>query len=139
MGERRLGIDNEALLSDCGELMQKKAAVGETGLGAEEGKSPGCVELDQPGEIQAAEKHTQHPHRRKAGRDNIQRGPTSEMPPPRTIMWTWGWCVIADPHVWSTTVMQGDVRKLGGKRDGDVTHQGVRVTERAGTSIAATG
>jgi hypothetical protein len=27
------------------------------------------------------------------------------MPPPGTIMWTWGWWVIAEPHVWSTAVM----------------------------------
>ena len=40
-GERRLGIDHEPLLPDCGEVTQEKAAVGETGLGAEEGKSPG--------------------------------------------------------------------------------------------------
>ena len=43
--------------------------------------------------------------RRKAGRDDIQRRPSSEMPPPGTIMWICGWCVIADPHVWSTAVM----------------------------------
>ena len=38
-GERRLGIDHEALLPDRGEVTQEKAAVGETGLRAEEGKS----------------------------------------------------------------------------------------------------
>ena len=35
--------------------------VGETSLGPEEGKSSGCVELDQPGEEQATEQHAQHP------------------------------------------------------------------------------
>ena len=29
----------------------------------------------------------------------------AKMPPPGTIMWTWGWCVIADPQVCSTVVM----------------------------------
>ncbi len=43
--------------------------------------------------------------RRKAGREEIQRCPSSEMPPPGTIMWICGWCVIADPQVWSTAVM----------------------------------
>ena len=38
-----------------------------TGLGAEEGKSSGRVELDQPGEEQAAEEHAQHPHRQEEG------------------------------------------------------------------------
>src|SRR5262245_14634266 len=48
-GKRRLGIDHEALLPDCGELVQKNVTVGEASLGAEEGKSSGCMELDQPG------------------------------------------------------------------------------------------
>src|SRR3712207_8472803 len=26
-------------------------------------------------------------------------------PPPGTIMGMWGWCVRADPHVWSTAVI----------------------------------
>ena len=38
-GERRLGIDHEPLLPDCGEVTQKNSAVGETSLGAEEGTS----------------------------------------------------------------------------------------------------
>jgi hypothetical protein len=36
---------------------------------------------------------------RKAGRDEIQRVPSSAMPPPGTIMCTCGWCVSADPRV----------------------------------------
>ena len=27
------------------------------------------------------------------------------IPPPGTIICTWGWCVSADPQVWSTAVM----------------------------------
>src|SRR5271169_3267300 len=38
-GERRLGIDHEALLPERSEVTQENAVVGETGLGAEEGKS----------------------------------------------------------------------------------------------------
>ena len=47
--------------------------------------------------------------RARAGRspagNDTQRVPSSEMPPPGTIMWTCGWCVIAEPQVWSTAVM----------------------------------
>jgi hypothetical protein len=35
--------------------------ISEASLGAEEGKSSGCVELDQPNEEQAAEEDVQHP------------------------------------------------------------------------------
>ncbi len=31
--------------------------------------------------------------------------PSSEIPPPGTIMWTCGWCVMAEPQLWSTAVM----------------------------------
>src|ERR1700733_14396301 len=67
-GERRFGIDHEPLLPDGSEVTQEQAAVGETRLGAEEGKSPGRVELDQPGEEQAPEERAQHPHRQQEGR-----------------------------------------------------------------------
>ena len=40
-GERRLGIDHPPLLPDRSEMTQEQAAVGETGLGAEEGKPSG--------------------------------------------------------------------------------------------------
>ena len=42
---------------------------------------------------------------RKFERDEIQVLPSSDSPPPGTIMCTCGWCVSADPHVWSTAVM----------------------------------
>src|ERR1700675_1078836 len=54
-GERWLGVDPDPLLPDCGEVTQERAAVGETGLGAEEGKASGSMQLDQSGEEQAAE------------------------------------------------------------------------------------
>jgi hypothetical protein len=43
--------------------------------------------------------------RRNAGRDDIHLLPSSVMPPPGTIMWTCGWCVIAEPQLWSTAVI----------------------------------
>jgi hypothetical protein len=42
---------------------------------------------------------------RKARREDIHRLASGAMPPPGTIMWTWGWWVSAEPHVWSTAVM----------------------------------
>ena len=44
-GERRLGIDHPALLPDRREVTQEDAPVSETGLGAEEGKPAGVMEL----------------------------------------------------------------------------------------------
>lgn len=75
-GERRLGIDHEPLLPDRGEVAQEQTVVGEAGLGAEAGKSPRLMELDQPSEEQAAKERAQHPHR-QAGREEIQRRPSS--------------------------------------------------------------
>src|SRR5271156_6831922 len=40
-GERRLGVDHPPLLPDRREVTQETAAVGEIGLGAEEGQSSG--------------------------------------------------------------------------------------------------
>ena len=34
-----------------------------------------------------------------------QRVPSSDIPPPGTIIWTCGWWVIAEPQLWSTAVM----------------------------------
>ena len=92
-GERRLGIDHEPLLPDCGEATQEQAAVGETCLGAEEGKSPGLIEFDQLGEEQAAEERAQHPALAR-GRPDAKISSAARrarMPPPRTIMWMCGW------------------------------------------------
>ena len=59
-------------------MAQEEAAVGETGLGAEEGKSPRLMEFDQPSEEQAAEEHAQHPHRQEEGRTRRYPAPPIE-------------------------------------------------------------
>src|SRR5215472_7337397 len=50
--------------------------------------------------------HTPLRHRRDRQRQlawqGIQRDPSGEIPPPVTIIWTWGWWVIADPQVCRT-------------------------------------
>ena len=56
---------------------------------------------------QPTEQPREHAHRQEeapAGR-TTQRVPSSEMPPPGTIMCTCGWWVIAEPQVCSTAVM----------------------------------
>jgi hypothetical protein len=90
---KRLGIDHEVLLPNRSEVTQETAVVGETGLGAEEGKSSGPMELGQPGEEQAAEERAQHPHRLQEGRTRRYPAPAveREMRPRGKIMWTWGW------------------------------------------------
>src|SRR6202051_358020 len=45
-GERRLGIDHPPLISGTIQMMHEKAVIGETGLGAEEGKLSGPMEFD---------------------------------------------------------------------------------------------
>jgi len=66
--EWRLGIDNPSLVSDRREVAQEQAPIGEIDQMAEEGQLPGLVELDQPGDEQAAEERAQHPHRQQEGR-----------------------------------------------------------------------
>src|SRR5258706_15977640 len=45
----------------------------------------------------------------EVGSEATQRVPSSEMPPPGTIMWTCGWGVSAEPQVWrmERTPMRG--------------------------------
>jgi len=59
-------------------VTQETAAVGETGLGAEEDKFSGPVKLDQAGEEQAAEERAQHPHRQQEGRTGRDPAPAVE-------------------------------------------------------------
>ena len=49
-------------------MAQEEAAIGQTRLGAEEGKSPRRIEFGQLSEEQAAEERTQHPYRQQEGR-----------------------------------------------------------------------
>ncbi len=42
--------------------------------------------------------------RRNPGLQRTQRVPSSDIPPPGTIIWMCGWWVIAEPQLWSTAV-----------------------------------
>ena len=59
---------------------------------------PSLMQLGQPFQNEPSVKTGQQPHRQ----EEVFRGgdpfaPSVDKPPPGTIMWTWGWCVIADP------------------------------------------
>lgn len=62
-GERRFCIDHPSLLPDGREVAQESAAIGELRQSAEEGEPASIVELDQPGQEQAAEQLAEHAHR----------------------------------------------------------------------------
>jgi hypothetical protein len=88
----RLGIDHEALLPNRSEVTQETAAIGETGLGAEKASRPArCSSISRVRNRRRKSAPNTRTDSRKAGREDIQRRPSSEMPPPGTIMWTWGW------------------------------------------------
>jgi len=66
---------------------------------AEEAEPPRGMKRDKPREEEPAEQLGKDvDRRRKAGRDETQRSPSSEIPPPGTIMWICGWCVSAEPR-----------------------------------------
>lgn len=62
-GERRLGVDNPALLPDRRQLPQEGAPVTEVGEAAVEREPLGIMQRHQPGEEQAAEQLAQYPDR----------------------------------------------------------------------------
>jgi len=70
---------------------QEGAPIREWREAAKEGQPACVVECDQPGEEQTAEQLDQDTAgRRNAGREDIHRCPSRVMPPPGTIMCTWG-------------------------------------------------
>ena len=66
-GKGGLGIDHPAGLPGRGEMREEGAAVSERRKRSEEGEPPGVVQLEQPGQEQAAEQLAQHPHRQEEG------------------------------------------------------------------------
>ncbi len=81
-------------------MTDEGVTVVETGVAAEEAEPASVVQGDETGEEQAPEQLCEDTDREKeAGREDTQRSPSSEMPPPGTIMWTCGWWVSAEPQV----------------------------------------
>ena len=65
--ERRLGIDDPALLSDRRQVAQERAPVGKLRQMAEEGELAALVERHQPRQEQPPEQAAQHAHGKQEG------------------------------------------------------------------------
>ena len=71
--------------------MGERATVGEIGLGAEEGEPAAwCSSSRRDRNSRRKSLPNTRTGRRKPAREATQRMPSVEMPPPGTIMWTWG-------------------------------------------------
>src|SRR2546426_9468230 len=76
------------------------------GMLAEEFELAGLVRGEELPKHQPTEQLGEYRYRQEeAGPARQQREPSSEMPPPGTIMCTGGWWVMVEPQVWSTAVM----------------------------------
>jgi hypothetical protein len=76
------------------------------GMLAEELQLAGLVSGEELVKHQPTEQLGEYRHRQQeAGPARHQREPSSEMPPPGTIMCTCEWWVMVEPQVWSTAVM----------------------------------
>src|SRR5258707_4801499 len=76
------------------------------GMLAEEFELAGLVRGEELHKHQPTEQLGEYRYRQEeAGRHDTQREPSSEMPPPGTIMCTWGWWVMVEPQLLSTAVM----------------------------------
>ena len=86
-GERRLGVDDPALLADGGKMPDEGIGVGEMGQRAMESKLAARWRAAIPSRKRRRNKApSTRTGRRKAGREAIQRDPSGESPPPGTIM-----------------------------------------------------
>ena len=104
-GEGRLGIDEPVLLPQRREMGGEGPPIAQAVEIAEERQPARRVGVGEAGQEEPAEQAREHPHRQQeAGPAGTQRVPSSEIPPPGTIMWMCGWWVIAEPQLWSTAV-----------------------------------
>ena len=89
--ERTLGIDDPFGSAQPRQVSRERLRIGESSMIAEEAQpAAGLVGGEQPLQEQPSEQARQHAHRQKAGRHATQCSPSSEMPPPGTIMCTCG-------------------------------------------------
>ena len=98
-GEGRLGVDEPVLLAQRRQESSEGAPVAKACMVAEELQPAGRMGLGELGQEEPPEQLGEHAHgQEEAGLQRTQRVPSSEMPPPGTIMWTCGWWVIAEPQ-----------------------------------------
>ena len=92
-GDGNVPTYSAAFVTDRREVVLEDPTVGEWCEVAEEGKPAGVVERDQSGEEQTTEQLAEDAHRtgQKCPAAKISsRSPSSAMPPPGTIICTWG-------------------------------------------------
>src|SRR6266705_1817513 len=104
-GEGRLGVDEPVLALERREMRGEGLTTTQV-LDLAEEREParrvGVGECRQ--EEPANRRDSTRTGSRKPGLQRPQRVPSSDIPPPGTIIWTCGWWVIAEPQVWSTAV-----------------------------------
>jgi hypothetical protein len=104
-GERPLRVDHPFAATQRRERGVEGALVGEQDEVAKEDEAIGLVQGSEPFEKQAAEETRQHAHgQEEAGLAGDPARPVWRQAAPGTMTWTCGWCVSAEPQVWSTAV-----------------------------------
>ena len=104
-GEGRPGIDKPVLFPERREMRGEGLAVTHALDLAKECQPARHVGIGKRGQEKPPEQAGQHPHRyQEPGLAMHPARPSSDIPPPGTIMWTCGWWVIAEPQVWGTAV-----------------------------------
>src|SRR5262249_40859405 len=99
--EWTLGIDDPVFVCQQGQIICEGFWIGQRHVLAEELQLSGTMSGSKLFQDKNRHERTSTA-RRKLGRQATQRVPSREMPPPGTIIWTWGWWVIADPQVCKT-------------------------------------
>src|ERR1700738_1892925 len=101
-----LCIDHPLGLAQRREEGGECCCLGECGVVAEEREAVAlCAAASICRKSRRNRRESTRTGRKNVGRQAIQRSPSSDRPPPGTIMCTCGWCVSAEPQVWSTAVM----------------------------------
>ena len=105
-GEGRLGIDEPVLFLERREMCGEGLSVTQAVDLAEERQPARCVSVGErrPGRAAGTGGTAPAPARGTRACTAPSASPSSEIPPPGTIMWTCGWWVIAEPQLWSTAV-----------------------------------
>src|ERR1700746_876316 len=104
-GEGRLGVDEPVLSLERREMRGEGLAPTQALDLAKKCQSARRVGIGKRCQEQPPEQAGKHPHgSRKPGLQRTQCVPSSDIPPPGTIIWTCGWWVIAAPQLWSTAV-----------------------------------
>ena len=105
-GEGRLGVD-EPVLPLAAARDARRRRLGAAGPRSRQRTRAGPPRGRRRAPVRKSRRNRRESTRtgsRKPGRQRTQRVPSSDIPPPGTIIWTCGWWVIAEPQLWSTAV-----------------------------------